>query len=95
MLACGIYQGAPALKGGTEVLARTLDGGAAPYYRVGTLINDTTSATQAFTDNVTDATLAANAKLYEQPGVAGTSQDRRAPPFFSAITNYNGMLVGP
>jgi len=73
---------------------RTLDGGVAPYYRIGTSVNDTTSATVTFADAVPDATAAANAKLYEQPGVNATSQDRRAPPGLSCIVAYNGMLVG-
>lgn len=74
---------------------RTLDnGGIAPYYRLGTTINDTSLATVSFADTTTDAILAAGAVLYSQPGVLGTAQDRRPPPFFSCITSYNGMLVG-
>lgn len=73
---------------------RTLDGGTAPYYRLGTTINDTSATTVTFTDTTTDATLSANAKLYSQPGVLGTSQDKRPPPPFSCIASYNGMLVG-
>ncbi len=73
---------------------RTLDGGTAPYYRLGTTINDTAATTVTFADTVTDATLAAQPKLYSQPGVVGTSQDKRPPPPFQCITSYNGMLVG-
>lgn len=73
---------------------RTLTGGAAPYYRLGTTINDTSAVTATFSDAVTDATLAAESKLYSQPGIVGTAQDRRPPPPFSCIAAYNGMLVG-
>ncbi len=73
---------------------RTLDGGQAPYYRLGTTANDPTAATATYTDTTTDATLATASVLYSQPGVLGTSQDRRPPPFFSCIVSYNGMLVG-
>jgi hypothetical protein len=73
---------------------RTLTGGVAPYYRLGTTINDTAAATVTFADAVTDATLAANAKLYSQPGVVGTAQDKRPPPGLNMLVTYNGMLVG-
>ncbi len=73
---------------------RTLDGGVAPYYRVGTVVNNTGIATAAFVDTVTDAVLAANAKLYSQPGELGTAQDRRPPPGLNMLVSYNGMLVG-
>ncbi len=75
---------------------RTLTGGVAPYYRVGTVLNDTFASTAALTlaDTTTDAQLATAAKLYAQPGVIGTAQDRRAPPGLSCIVSYNGMLVG-
>lgn len=73
---------------------RTLDGGVAPYYRLGTTINNTASATVTYADTTTDATLAAAAKLYAQPGVLGTAQDRRPPPYFQCLVSYNGMLVG-
>ncbi len=73
---------------------RTLDGGVSPYYRVATVLNDTSAATLSYADTTSDATLAANAKLYSQPGVVGTAQDRRPPPGLNVITSYNGMLVG-
>jgi hypothetical protein len=73
---------------------RTLDGAVAPYYRLVTIPNDTSSATASYADTTGDTVLAARAKLYEQPGVVGTSQDKRPPPFFQCITNYNGCLVG-
>lgn len=73
---------------------RTLTGGVAPYYRVGVTGNDPTSIANTFIDTVTDAVLATKAKLYAQPGVLGTAQDRRAPPGLSNIVSYNGMLVG-
>lgn len=73
---------------------RTLDGAVAPYYRVGTTINDTAAATVTFADAVSDTTLATRAKLYSQPGVTGTAQDKRPPPGLNLIASYNGMLVG-
>lgn len=73
---------------------RTLTGGVAPYYRLGTTVNDTSALTVTFVDTVTDATLGANSKLYSQPGVVGTAQDRRPPPPFQCVATYNGMLVG-
>lgn len=76
------------------VFYRTLTGAVAPYYRLAIVLNDPSSTTMTFADTTTDAVLAANAKLYSQPGVIGTSQDKRPPPFFSCITAYNGSLVG-
>lgn len=73
---------------------RTKDGGVPPYYRLTTIDNDTSAATVSYADTTADATLAANAKLYEQPGVNGSAQDRRAPPGLNHLTSYNGMLVG-
>lgn len=73
---------------------RTLDGGQAPYYRLGTSVNDTTVGAVPFVDTTTDTTLAANSELYSQPGVLGTAQDRRPPPGLSMLVSYNGMLVG-
>ena len=73
---------------------RTLNGAVAPYYRLGTTINDTSAVTCVYVDTTTDATLAAAAKLYSQPGVIGTSQDKRPPPPFQCLASYNGMLVG-
>lgn len=74
---------------------RTLDtGGTAPYYRLGTVINDPGTGVASYVDTTTDAVLATAAKLYEQPGIIGTSQDRRPPPGLSMLVSYNGMLVG-
>lgn len=73
---------------------RTLDGGSAPYYRLGVTGNSTAASTVTYADTTTDATLAANAKLYSQPGVVGTAQDRRPPPGLGMIVSYNGVLVG-
>lgn len=88
-------QGLPGNLGGVRIaIYRTLDGGVAPYYRVGTAANDTTSLTVTFPDNISDTVLAANAKLYAQPGVLSTAQDRRVPPGLNCIVSYNGMLVG-
>jgi hypothetical protein len=72
---------------------RTLNGGIAPYYRLGTTVNDP-AAVVTFADAVTDATLAVNSKLYSQPGVNGTAQDRRTAPGLNVLVSYNGMLVG-
>lgn len=77
------------------VLYATADnGGVPPYYRHTVLDNDVTSGTCSTTDAVSDATLTASQKLYEQPGVTGSAQDRRAPPGLRHLTSYNGMLVG-
>ncbi len=85
----------PATASGVRVaFYRTLDGGVAPYYRVGFTPNDTSVTAVTFADAVSDAVLAANAKLYEQPGVPGTAQDRRPPPGLSMLVVYNGCLVG-
>lgn len=74
---------------------RTLDnGGIPPYYRLGTIISDPSSATVDYVDTTTDADLALASKLYAQPGVNGSSQDRRAPPGLGMLVSYNGMLVG-
>ncbi len=73
---------------------RTVDGGNAPYYRVGSTVNDTTASTVTFADAFSDIVIAANAKLYSQVGVLGTSQDKRPPPGLSMLVAYNGMLVG-
>lgn len=86
---------AGASSAGTRVAwYRTLDGGVAPYYRLGTTLNDTAAATVTFADTTSDATLAANAKLYSQPGVIGTAQDKRPPPGLVSLVAFNGMLVG-
>lgn len=75
---------------------RTANGGEAPYYRLGTILNDTTAIGLDLTDTTTDATLLRRSKLYAPslPGTAGESLDRRAPPGLAHITPYNGMLVG-
>jgi hypothetical protein len=73
---------------------RTDDGALPPYKRLGTSDNDTTSATITFADTGSYADPGYGAKLYEQPGVLGTSLDKRPPPGFSAIVSYNGMLCG-
>lgn len=83
-----------AARGTRVAVYRTLDGGEAPYYRVGTVLSDYVLTGVIFADATTDAILATRSKLYAQPGVPGTSQDRRPPPFFSCIASYNGMLVG-
>lgn len=74
---------------------RTLDnGGLAPYYRLGTTLNNPGVAALTYVDSTLDTTLQAAAKLYSQPGVAGTAQDRRPPPGLLNIVSYGGMLVG-
>lgn len=73
---------------------RTTNGGNAPYYRVGSSTNSLTAGTSGILDNVTDPALILNAVLYSQPGVLGTSQDKRPPPGLGIIASYNGMLVG-
>lgn len=73
---------------------RTLAGAVAPYYRVAVVPNDTSTSIAFYVDNTSDATLATKAKLYEQPGVLNTSQDKRPPPSFQCVVSYNGMLVG-
>lgn len=75
---------------------RTLAGGQAPYYRLGATENDPTSTSVAFADNVSDATLLTQPKLYAPslPGVKGGAQDRRPFPSATHAVSYNGMLVG-
>lgn len=73
---------------------RTLAGGVAPYYRVGTSVNNAGNPTSNLVDTMLDTVLATKAKLYAQPGVIGTAQDRRPPPGLGLITSYSGMLVG-
>lgn len=73
---------------------RTLDGGETPYYRLGTTINDSSNTAVTYDDTTTDAALASAAKLYSQPGVNGTAQDKRPPPPFQCVVSYNGMIVG-
>lgn len=74
---------------------RTATGGEAPYYRHPTTTNnDPSTANVTLADTTDDATLTTGAKLYSQPGVIGTAQDKRPPPGFSCIASYNGMLVG-
>jgi hypothetical protein len=83
--------------GGTGVrvvIYRTADGGVAPYYRLDMVPNDTTAGAISYADGISDAVLITGAKLYEQPGVLGTAQDRRPPPGFSCLVSYSGMLVG-
>lgn len=73
---------------------RTLTGSVAPYCRVGTALNDTSQSLVTYADTMTDAVLATKLKLYAQPSVPGTSQDRRPPPGLGLLTSYSGMLVG-
>jgi hypothetical protein len=72
----------------------TTDGFAAPWYRLATVANDTSAAVVSYADAVSDANLSKGAKLYEQYNVLGTALDKRPPPSFQCLTNYNGMLVG-
>lgn len=73
---------------------RTGDGGEAPYYRLGSVINNTTLALLTYADTTSDATLITAGKLYSQPGVLGTAQDKRPSPGLAQLVSYNGMLVG-
>ncbi len=75
-------------------LYRTLDGGEPPYYYVASTANNTSAATLTFTDANTDAIIAVNAKLYRQPGVNGTAQDRRPSSGLLHLATCNGVLVG-
>lgn len=81
-------------RGDRVAFYRTADGGVAPYYRLTSVANNTATTTISYADTTADATLTANAKLYSQPGVLGTAQDRRPPPGLGVIASYNGMLVG-
>jgi hypothetical protein len=74
---------------------RTADnGGIAPYYRIGATINNTSGTTVGALDFTTDAVLTTASKLYSQPGVLGTAQDKRPSPGLSCLVSYNGMVVG-
>lgn len=72
------------------------NGGIAPYYRLGVVLNDPTGASVSYQDTTSDATLLTAAKLYAPnlPGGAGEPLDRRAPPGLAHLVSYNGMLVG-
>lgn len=74
---------------------RTLAGGEAPYYFVGSVVNTTTAAA-TLTDSTTDANLATARQLYGNgnlPGQNGSALDRNAPPFCQDVASLNGMLV--
>lgn len=74
---------------------RTDSTGEPPYYYAGSVENDT-SAAITFTDSVSDATLITRALLYgtgNLPGVNGSGQDRRAPPYANHVVRYGDMLV--
>ena len=82
---------------GTRIaLYATTDGNLPPYYRLGVVANNTTSATTTYADITSDATLATKAVLYspDLPSYVGGSLDRRAPCGMAHIASYNGMLVG-
>jgi hypothetical protein len=66
------------------------------YYKVESKGNNLASSVVTFSDATSDASLAANAKLYAPslPGVNGGAQDRRPPSGLMHATMYNGMLVG-
>ncbi len=75
----------------------TTNGGEPPYYRLGTVANDTASETIAYEDTSAEADFTSNALLYSTgslPGTNGSSQDHRAPPGLLYHVAYNGMLVG-
>ncbi len=84
----------PALASSRVVLSATADAAPPPYYRHSVLDNDTSSNVLTFTDTTTDASLTAQAMLYSQPGIPGSSQDHRPPPGLKHLVSYNGMLVG-
>jgi len=74
---------------------RTLTGGSAPYYFVGSQSN-LTSISTTYNDTSTDDTIKVNRLLYgtgSLPGVNGSAQDRRAPPYCADLVSYAGMLV--
>jgi hypothetical protein len=66
------------------------------WYKVESKANNLASNVVTFTDVTTDASLAANAKLYAPslPGVNGGAQDRRSSAGLMHAVMYNGMLVG-
>ncbi|HEU4611507.1 MAG TPA: hypothetical protein VFS15_05500, partial [Kofleriaceae bacterium] len=70
--------------------------GSPPYYRLGSVANDTSSLTVSYSDTTTDADLVKAQTLYAQnlPSTPGESLDRRAPPGLMHLVSYNGMLVG-
>ena len=73
---------------------RTQNGGAAPYYYVGSVSHSTSAPTLA--DATSDAVLVTQRLLYgtgNLPGTNGAPQDHRAPPYASHLVSYNGMLV--
>lgn len=74
---------------------RTLTGGAAPYYYVGS-VDNVPDVAATYSDSSTDATISSNRLLMGTgalPGTNGSAQDRRSPPFCQDIAAYAGMLV--
>ncbi len=75
---------------------RTEDGGAAPYYFLGSRSIDTTGTNTNFTDAVADATLVTRRKLYgtgNLPGENGSGLNKDAPPYATDVVTFNGMVV--
>ncbi len=73
-------------------LFRTRAGQSAPFYLVTTQLNFPGGGIVSYSDTSSDATIAANAKLYMSPGAPNTAQPRRCPPSVVDLTSYNGLL---
>jgi hypothetical protein len=74
-------------------LYRTIDGGST-YYRQGAYTNDPTLPYVTIADTVSDGSLALQAQLYRQIGVAGAPLNRQCPPCLRFLTLHREMLVG-
>lgn len=77
-----------------QVLWRTDSTGLAPYKRLTTFNNITSSAFTTFNDNIAD--ISANPLLMGTGSLPGTGAqlDRRVAPGLQNLTSYNGFLVG-
>lgn len=78
------------------VLYRTAAGGST-YYRCAEAPNfdpTTNGAFVEFIDFLPDATLTQRARLYTQPGTAGTALPRRSPPGFRHVVAHGDVVAG-
>lgn len=64
------------------------------YYLVDYVPIEPVAQYSTYVDTASDATIAANATLYIQPGVLGTSRPRRAPPALRHLCVHQDRLVG-
>lgn len=75
-----------------QIVLYGTDNAGSTYYRIAAAKNDPSVDTVAFTIN--SVTWLSNALLYTQPGTAGTSQSRAAPPSFLSLVTHGDRLFG-